>query len=296
MPAPGQPINPRWETTGPPSGDPFAYFNMLAARPDVRASYSLRNEAQIAQYRSGATPIEAFYVYPNDPDPRKQDAMKLTLNTNSLKTQVWLPTNHQAHTHLFVTWDGWYGAEFAKPISTISGHKAWNLCSPNSAIWTEVQALFDLAVQVPNALAMTCIRQYSLPQGPNTTVGATINGRNYGSTTIGPMVGEFAIRPETWTRYWIYLEDDVTWYRLSMWMADTNQGPVQIYDRLQIKPRLPTIGMTMDGKWDILRVEYNTSQGVVAGPRPLIGYARNVVMLGGTPPAAVPALLQKPVS
>jgi hypothetical protein len=214
-----------------------------------------------------------------------------------LKTQLWLPTNHQPHSHLFVTWDAWYGAEFAKPISGLDTYKAWNLCSPKEGIWTEVQARFGLATQVSNAVALTCIRQYSLAnQGPNTTVGATINGRNYLSSTIGPMIAEFAVRPETWTRHWIYLEEDVTWYRMSLWMADANQGPVQIYDRLQIQPQILGGGMSMDGEWGILRVEYNTSQSVVSGPRPLIGYARNVVMLGGTPPGQVPALLQKPVS
>jgi hypothetical protein len=276
----------------------MAYFDMLSARSDVRAAYHLRTEAQVAQYRSGATPVEAFYIYPNDPYPLKQDAMKLQINANSLRTQVWLPTNHQARTNLLVTWDAWYGDEFLFANAQIGGYKAWNLCSPNSSIWTELQALFDMATDVPGAVAMTCIRQYSLvTQGPNTVAMGAFpfpNGHNYGNTTIGPMAAEFDVRPETWTRHWMYMEDDTTWYRFSLWMADPTRGPVQVLNRLQIQPRLPSIGQTMDGHWDILRVEYNTSQAVVSGPRPLIGYARNVVMLGGIPASQVPPLLIRP--
>lgn len=38
-----------------------AYFDALVARPDVLASYSLRNEAQIDQYRGGNPPFEISY-------------------------------------------------------------------------------------------------------------------------------------------------------------------------------------------------------------------------------------------
>jgi hypothetical protein len=50
----------------------------------------------------------------------------------------------------------------------------------------------------------------------------------------------------------------------------------------------------MDGTWDILRVEYNTSAAVVSGTRPLIGYTRNVVMLKNLALSTVSGLLQRP--
>jgi hypothetical protein len=278
----------------------MAYFDMLTARADLRAAYHLRTEAQVDQYRSNATPIEAQYIYPNDPDPRKQDAMKITIAGNSLRTQVWVPTNHLAHTNLFVTWDCWYGDEFLVANTSIATYKAWNLCSPNSAIWTELQARFGLASNVPGAVAMTGIRQYG-GFGPNAiTMGGVAvppgaPPHNYGNDTIGPMEIEYGVARETWTRHWLFMAYVPPWYQMSLWMADFTQGVVQVLGGIQINPRLSGVsGATIDGKWDILRVEYNTSTATVVGNRPLVGYARNIVTLGGTPASQVPALLIKP--
>src|SRR3989344_7289773 len=61
---------------------PHDYFNSLVARSDHYKSYSLRNEAQIAQYRQGNNydGWDVEYIYPTDPDPRRQDAAKVRIN------------------------------------------------------------------------------------------------------------------------------------------------------------------------------------------------------------------------
>jgi hypothetical protein len=294
------PTPPPPAPTPPPPPPPLpgashAYFDSLSARPDVLAAYSLRDQAQIDTYRGAKSqPSAVIYDPQNDRDPRKQDAAKVLLPANSLQTQVWLPTKHQPRQNLLVTWDMWYGKEFKYQSSLLGGHKAWNLCSPNEAIWTELQALYDLASSTSD-VAFTAIRQYS-GWGPNTSPmgGVNMNGRNYGNTTIGPMKAEFGVRPETWTRHWLYFQQDPPWYRMYLWMADPNRGPVQVYDGLQVLPRLPGVGTSMDGTWDILRVEYNTSQAVVSGTRPLVGYTRNVVMLKNLALSTVSGLLQRP--
>jgi hypothetical protein len=280
----------------PLPGASHAYFDSLSARPDVLAAYSLRDQAQIDTYRGRkGEPSAVIYDPQNDRDPRKQDAAKVVIPENSLRTQVWLPTKHQPRQNLLVTWDMWYGKEFKYQSSQLGGHKAWNLCSPNETIWTELQALYDLASNTSDAVAFTAIRQYS-GWGPNAIQmgGVLMNGRNYGSTTIGPMKAEFGVRPESWTRHWLYFQQDGEWYRMYLWMADPGRGPVQVYDGLQVRPRLPGVGTSMDGTWDILRVEYNTSQSVVSGTRPLVGYTRNVVMLKNLALSTVSGLLQRP--
>lgn len=301
MPVPGQVTNVSFALAPPATGGQHAYFDSLVARADRIAAYSLRDAAQIAQYRGPTTPPAITYVYPNDPDPRRQDAAKIAIPGNSLSTgyQVWLPTNHTPRTNLLVTWDAWYGAEMDYSRAQIPVWKGWNLCSPGSGIYTEFKPWFEGAKKgtaSPGVLAYSCIRQYD-GRGPNVVMGPVMNGRNYGSDQLGPMVAEFGQRAETWTRHWLYLEDDTTWYRLSLWMADKNQGPIRIYDKLQVKPREVGVGVSMNGVWGILRVEYNTSKSLVTGtePRPLINYARNVVMLKGLSEAQVLALLQRPV-
>lgn len=57
-----------------------AYFDALVARPEHWKSYSLRSQAQLLQYKnsnSGAPWVN--YVWPNDPDPRRQDAAKVVV-------------------------------------------------------------------------------------------------------------------------------------------------------------------------------------------------------------------------
>jgi hypothetical protein len=277
------------------------YYVTLASRPDCVAAYSLRDQGQIEEYRrSKKDPPAVEYLWPNDPDPRRQDAAKITIHDmkDSLSTQVWLPLNHDVRTPLLVTWDEWYGKEFDFDYAGIGNYKAWNLCSPGSTIWTEVRSRFQLGGGDPHVVAYTDIRQYraSLSWGPNTSSHPEVNGRNYGGNAIGPMAGEFGQAPERWTRYWVLLVPDDEWYRLSMWVADTEREAVQVYDGLQIRPGLNTddgpIG-SMDGTWGIFRVEYNTSASAAwEGRGPLTAYFRNMVVLRAS---SVEGLLQRPV-
>lgn len=280
---------------GPGPVGSHTYFNNLVARSDMIANYSLRSQAQIDQFSGGDGNSFVTYGPSADSDPRRQDAAKIVIpaSTNSLPAQVWLPTNHSPRQNLFATWDAWYGAELVFSSAKIGGWKAWNLCSPSSGIYTEVQTLFDFGAQVPGGLCFTCIRQYD-GRGPNTFLGPVLNGRNYGGTTIGPMANEFLVRPEVWTRYWLYMRDDTDWYRMNLWVADENQNPVQVYSDLQVRPREAGVGVSMNGRWGILRIELNTSQSISQHAFPLICYARNVVFLGGTSASAAASLLQRP--
>jgi hypothetical protein len=273
--------------------------------PGVLAAYSLRDQAQIETYRTRKSkPSGVTYDPVHDRDPRRQDAAKVVIPENNLLTQLHLPTRHQPRQDLLVTWDAWYGAEFGYWNTGIDGYKAWNLSSPGSYIWTEVRARLKLADRERGVVAFTDIRQYQPGQwGPNTIPmgGVDVKGRNYGNGAIGPMLAEFGVAPERWTRYWLYLREDGQWYRMYLWMADPDRGPVQVYDGPQIRPRIAVDQReqpSMEGTWDILRLEYNTSTNtskMFAGRRPLVGYARNVVTLKNLTLADVRALLQRPV-
>lgn len=278
-----------------------AYYVALASRPDCLSAYSLRSEDQIEEYRrSKTTPTGVTYGPTADPDPRRQDAAKIVIpaDGNNLRTQIWLPINHSARTPLLVTWDAWFGKEFDHANTGIPTYKAFQIGSPGENIYTEIQTRFSMAKEVPGAVAMTAIRQYaSDQQGPNVVFGPVLNGRNYGSNVIGPMVNEFGVAPEVWTRYWVSMvpQADGEWFRLSMWVADETRGPVQIYDGLQIRPQIGPrpVEVSMDGSWGIFRLEYNTSTSEVAQRGPLVSYARNVVMLSVA--GDVSNLLQRPI-
>jgi hypothetical protein len=238
---------------------------MLAARSDALAAYSLRDAGEIAKYRRGrgrAAEPGVTYDPANDRDPRKQDAAKVVIpaGKGNLATQVWLPTHHQPRQSLLVTWDAWMGAEYAFERSGIGNYKAWNLCSPGSNIWTEVRARLQLARNTPDVVAFTDIRQYGAGRlGPNLVPGTRTSARNYGGNSLGPLLNEFGVLPETWTRYWLYLEHHDDWYRLSLWVADETRHAIQLHEGLQVASRAGrSAEVSMDGTWAIFRLEYNT--------------------------------------
>ncbi len=281
---------------------PHDYFNSLVARSDVAASYSLRDAAQVAEFRRGSPsdPIYVTYDPANDPDPRKQDAAKIFIpeTNNSLPTQVWLPTRHPVRTSLLVTWDAWWGSEFDYDNTGIGTYKAFQIGSPQEDIWTEVRSRFSMA-QSDGDVAKVDVRQYG-GLGPNASKYPIINGINYGSNSLGPMTNEFSIAKQIWTRYWAFFEPqaDGEWYRFSLWLADENRDPVLVHSQLQIMPQIGPPNMTsMDGTWGKLRLEYNTStMGVPAGRGPLVSYVRNVVMLKGPTLSNITSILLKPGS
>jgi hypothetical protein len=265
------------------------YYETLASRSDCIAAYSLRNQAQIEEYRkSRSLPSDVNYLYPNDPDPRKQDAAKVYIGTtsNNLLTQVHLPVPSYGTQSLLVVWESWWGKEFAFSNTGIDNYKAFQLGSPGCDIWTEPRMRFELAQMAGGEyVGFTDIRQYG-NKGPNTVANPQMNGRSYGNNSLGPIANEFGIRPERWARHWLFVSPDGDWYRLSYWVADATQNPVQVYDRVQVNPKLPA-------PWQCFRLEYNTSSAPNPSLRgPLVAYARNVVMLRGV--SNVSALLQRP--
>jgi hypothetical protein len=110
--------------------------------------------------------------------------------------------------------------------------------------------------------------------GPNVQTGGPLT----------PKTGSFMIRAETWTRYWVLIEQRANdWDPVSLWVSDENNDPVQIIDRRQLSVR---------GSVEEFWLQYNTSSRVPEGLKERIGYARNVVMLRNV--ADVAKLLQRP--
>lgn len=325
--------------------DPNAYFNALAARPDVFRAYSLRDQAQLLQYRQSTGRGEwVTYDPANDPDPRRQDAAKVVIppfddrvftslvqpmtpdqtslvvtasdsalngaalrgralkiddeivvvnnpsgvgftnstivpvlrgqhgttatshasNTpvfrsiNSLLNQVRLPLGTEDGRSYLITWDTWFGAEFAYARSGISGYKNFQISS--GGIWYEIQTRFNEAAG--GDIGRVTARGYG-------TIGPNVSDNN----PISPMPGTFTIRPERWTRYWALVDQRANDYDLlSLWVADTETDPVQILDRREMESRASRI--------EEFYLEYNTSENTLrAGRGTLVSYVRNLVAL-----------------
>jgi hypothetical protein len=183
---------------------------------------------------------------------------------------------------LLVTWDSWLGREYSFATTGIGNYKHFQFASPER-IWTEVQADFKDAA-APN-IAIVEVRQYAEAWGGVTGPNVT------NDSPLSPMANQFAIKPETWTRYWAYFNKVGEWHEFSLWLADTTRDPVLVIDRRQINPNY---ALGADG-WQKFWLEYNTSaKGFTDGFPARIAYARNVVMMKGV--TNVPALLQRPTS
>lgn len=183
--------------------------------------------------------------------------------TNSLQSQVRLPMGTaEGHTYL-TTWDAWYGAESKYPGGGIPTWKTYQFgqgtASPGS-LGLEVRTRFTTAGLAADEIGTIDVRRYlEAPESP--------------ADVLLPQVGTFAIKAETWTRYWVLLESIVGDYdRFSLWVADETRGAVQLLDRA----RFEAASKVFAAFW----LEFNTSQDPVpAGRGAVVCYVKNVVML-----------------
>jgi hypothetical protein len=256
----------------PPTGD-HGYFDGLRALPNVIRALSLRDQAQLLQYKAGSSAAAVNYIWPNDSHPQAQDAAKAVIpaTTNNLQNQVWIPIGHGGTQGFFITWDVYWTDDFLPANTGLTSYKAFQHRS-DSAIWTEVRSRFSLAPA--GQIAKVDVRPYT--SGGLKQPGYTFEGTTYGSDTLAPMVGQFAIAPHVWTRYWTRFQprlDGSGWWDFSLWMADENREPVQVYADAWVKPNTT-------GTWNRWEIELNTSTSTVpAGRGELALYVRNLVML-----------------
>lgn len=260
----------------------FPFFEDLVSRPDVVAAYTLRDDAEVLKYtRSKFQPRNIIYDPAGDTDPRAQNAAKIVVPAGkvSLPNQVRLPIPDVRPQSVLTVWDVWWGSEFSFLQSGVGHYKTFQFASPGGQIWTEVQSNFkDGSQVVPPGIATAHIRAYGEIKdgelGPNVT----------DDNPLSPMVNQFTIKPETWTRYWIFFNPVGVWFEFSYWMGDAATGAVLLNDRLQMIPAPNAYG------WEKLWIEYNTSS-LANPPADRVGYIRNVVMLKGLSLAQVTPLL-----
>ncbi|HUE86425.1 MAG TPA: hypothetical protein VMO26_10135 [Vicinamibacterales bacterium] len=301
-----------------------AYFVELVARPDCMAAFSLRDSDQLARFTHGPKSVSQRITYDpaSDPDPRRQDAAKVLIPAGdvSLRSTIRLPIGTTDGTATLITWDAWFGAEFRHANTGIANYKNFQFASPAKRIWFEVRTRFAQAEAPSTRRAVREARgrkgqvagrpatpgtegaKPMTPQLPSASSGervaiGVVDARAYGGGgaafgpnvvsggSLSPKAGSFTIRAETWTRYWVLIEQRANdWDLVSLWVSDENTDPVLIIDRRQLSVR---------GSVDEFWLQYNTSTQRTEGLGQRVGYARNVVMLRNVPD--VSTLLRRPV-
>jgi len=218
---------------------PHAYYVALASRPDCFAAYSLRDADQVEQYRKRADRSPGVsYLYPDDPDPRRQDAMKIVIAEGSmgLATQLHLPIGPHDPKNLLVVFDFWWGAEFDADYSKLHLHKGTPVTfgSPDDLLWLGLRADYGAARQFPHnqppggpyvvipyaqAIESAAVKapfyvdgmkgfpRLRLPyDAPAREQRRYVEGIAPVDTSVRPEGMEFGNVAERWTRYWSFFE------------------------------------------------------------------------------------------
>jgi hypothetical protein len=307
----------------PAAGDTHAYYVALASRPDCFAAYSLRDDSQVVQRSTYLGPRDLAYIYPDDPDPRRQDAMRILTRADQAGPGegLKLPVGKHYPQNLLTVEDRWWGAEMAYHNTKIAYYKGdpYFDFGGTSATHIAVKTMPQQAEQNTHTLPsggpyvlmlgpqfINAVNKYPYPLPLRLPYNVpSKETRNYGNegagprdTSAGPEGAEFGAVAERWTRIWHFFErapeedwDGKTAYRWFMWAADTTRGPVRILNGVVIS--MPTAGIT---HWRMHMGVGNAYTEVPAGRGPLVAYARNVVALHGTSKADVLTLLERPVN
>jgi hypothetical protein len=225
----------------------------------------------------------------------------LAASVNSLANTVRLPiASTDGHSYVF-TWDGYWTDSYMR--SGLTNHKTFQLSSGRDQAWFQVNTAFNGGNKcceragVFNALSHVGVvdsRSLQTPGGSATwasTDGNVMGPITTASDPIQPKVGSFVVKPNTWVRYWLRLEQRANDYDyVDMWVADEDTDAVQIYRRIPVSVRTP--GNAVDKFW----LEFNTSTDAFTrgDSRDLVSYVRNFVVLRDT--ADVESLFFRPGS
>ena len=160
---------------------------------------------------------------------------------------------------VLITWESRWDAGYSSngDVDGLRTHKAFQISKngPSDQRRMEIRALYS-SVDEPDV--------------------ARLDHRRYIWNTVGdasPLAGqidEFIIKPNTWTRFWSFMDFDNGTY--SHWVADEDTNPVQLFDRLPIDYS-NNLAAGVDNFW----FEYNSSQSR-NGPV-LYTWARNFAVL-----------------
>lgn len=222
-------------------------------------------------------------------------------STNSLLNYLYLPiSTADGHRHLF-TWDLRFSASMIAARTGLSNYKT--LRFENNGAWLQIDTRF-----AGNSGSSDKTPGFDPTQHVGVVGARTVNivggvadwtqtdGNHLGpgmltSSQLSPQPGQFILRPDVWTRYWVEIDQRANDYDLfSLWVADQDHDAVRIFNQAPVSVRPSG---TSKGAVDKLMIEFNTSTNALKlGRGSLIAHIRNVIALQD--PQDVPALLVRP--
>jgi len=198
-------------------------------------------------------------------------------SVTSLLNQLRLPVATQDGYSYLLTWDAWFGPEFDFDNAGIGNYKTFLMGAPN--YWLQIDTRFSEAPGPDIGMLGGRGNRGGRPWAEAYGEGVT------SETPLLPQAGRFNVRPATWTRYWVLIDQRVGDHDpVTLWVADEGRDAVKIFDRLP---------MNVPGSIAQFILEFNTSTNdLQPGRGALVAYVRNWVALRD--PLEVTGLLQRP--
>ncbi len=285
------------EPTEAASASSHAYFDMLVNRPDCMTSFHYRTQANVDLVGSraeGDKKIPIVYDAAHDAAKFEIDPSGSLPSSGSTGTpQKRLPIEAPGATSLLITWDLKIDESMRYQGSGYLGqHKSHRLDNPSASAWLAMKQNYSRATNQAKGVAMFFFTITTKFLGEGSMQGGSETLSRIGPDGKAIMPPEFYIQPDTWTRVWVLLEGEVSTrsapVQLSVWLADEQRNPVQLYDRINV------ISPDHERGVGIFRYEFDSSTSTsLNGPGQQ--YQRNFVVLRGVTKAEVVGLLQKPV-
>lgn len=218
----------------PPPTNEHEHFDELRARPDCVFAYSLRDAVQVARYAPKNPPYQQLsYIFPNDPDPRAQDAMKLYIREGDVGifNAFIVPIGPSHGQNLLFRHEVWFGNEFRQDYSLLWAFKESPIAfhAKGQGAVVDLRTGFRIAqnathtlppggpyvyMTVPHALGKAPVLKHpdTWMSGESATLRvempatAPAPDRRYYDEGIGPMEAEFGVVAERWTEYVHFFE------------------------------------------------------------------------------------------
>lgn len=256
-----------WES----AAAPHAYFKRLSSRPDCVAAYPLRSQREIESYpeAASASTVRQPIIY-----DARHDAAWIRINppvSSDVKGRF-LQAKINSGSFL-IAWEFRYDVSFRYGgEGWIKRHKTWRF---NPGPWLAVRTDYQHAANVGEFVEVIVSCPAARFLSPNAWRGQPKKpGGHWYGEGLAPRVGEFFLRPNAWTRAWMFFEGmDQPECRMSMWVSDETRDPVQLYDRV------PHLTNRAEGGLGNFQIEYDTSGDQAPNGIPCEAWNRNVLIL-----------------
>ena len=255
------------------------YFDMLSLRPDCQVAYDMRSQAQLDAIETRGKSEKKLPVTYDAVNDSALFRMYAPVSTDS--QQKLMPFTVPSGSVL-LTWDFRFDENFKwRKAGDTATHKTWRI-DDSDVPWLAMKTDYQRATNQNRGIAEFYM---SVPSNKFIPPGTTRGSREIPE----PKLGEFFIEANTWTRAWVLIEGiGQPTVKVSVWVADTTRGPVQLFDRLNLYP--PGTGLA---KADF-RFEYDTSMDHALNPVEMHSWNRNFVVLKDPASSSIAALLQRP--